>query len=50
VLVSAPHARAPDAAAALAPANRAGGGNSEQNVSPQTPLPAQKTMNVGTAR
>jgi protein TonB len=49
VLVNARHARAPDEADALAQANLDGGGNSEQKVTPKTPLPPQKTIKEGTA-
>jgi len=49
VLVNARHARAPDKADALAQANVDGGGNSDRQVRPKTPLPAQEVRRDGNA-
>ncbi|KAI5913043.1 hypothetical protein PA01_18600 [Azoarcus sp. PA01] len=49
VLVNARHARAPDKAEALAQANVDGGGNSDRQVRPKTPLPAQQVRRDGDA-
>ncbi|MCC4115404.1 TonB family protein [Aromatoleum toluclasticum] len=47
VLVNARHARAPEKADVLAQANLDGGGNSEQNARPKSPLPPQPTQRDG---
>src|SRR5574337_1658653 len=47
VLVNARHARAPEKADVLAQANLDGGGNSEQNARPKSPLPPQPTRRDG---
>ena len=47
VLVNARHARAPEKADVLAQANLDGGGTSEQNVRPKSPLPPQPTQRDG---
>lgn len=49
VLVNARHAKAPDKADVLAQANLDGGGTSEQNVRPRSPLPPQPTQQQGDA-
>ncbi len=49
VLVNARHERAPDKAEVLAQANVDGGGASEQEVRPTTPLPPQETQRDGDA-
>lgn len=49
VLVNARHARAPEKADVLAQANLDGGGNSEQNARPKSPLPPQPTQRDGDA-
>lgn len=47
VLVNARHARAPEKADVLAQGNLDGGGNSEQNARPKSPLPPQPTQRDG---
>ena len=49
VLVNTRHAKAPDKPDVLAQANVDGGGNTEQNVRPSTPLPPQPTRRDGDA-
>jgi protein TonB len=49
VLVNTRHAKAPDKPDVLAQANVDGGGNTEQNVRPSTPLPPQPTRQDGDA-
>ena len=49
VLVNARHARAPDKAEALAQANVDGGGNSDRQVRPKSPLPPQQVRRDGNA-
>nr|WP_230976875.1 energy transducer TonB [Pseudothauera rhizosphaerae] len=49
VLVNARHAKAPDKADVLAQANLDGGGTSEQNLRPRSPLPPQETRREGDA-
>lgn len=49
VLVNTRHAKAPDKADVLAQAPVDGGGNTEQNVRPSTPLPPQATRQDGDA-
>lgn len=49
VLVNTRHAKAPDKPEALAQANADGGGNTEQDVRPSTPLPPQPTRQDGDA-
>ncbi len=49
VLVNTRHAKAPDKPDVLAQANVDGGGNTEQNVRPSTPLPPQPTRREGDA-
>ncbi|NMG17888.1 energy transducer TonB, partial [Aromatoleum bremense] len=49
VLVNARHARAPDKAEALAQANVDGGGNSDRQVRPKSPLPPQEVRRDGNA-
>jgi protein TonB len=49
VLVNTRHAKAPDKPDVLAQANADGGGNTEQNVRPSTPLPPQPTRQDGDA-
>lgn len=49
VLVNARHARAPDKAEVLAQANVDGGGTSEQNLRPKSPLPPQDAHKNGDA-
>ena len=47
VLVNARHERAPEDATALAQANLDGGGTTDQDVSPTTPVPAQEASQDG---
>ena len=49
VLVNTRHAKAPEKPDVLAQANVDGGGNTEQNVRPSTPLPPQPTRRDGDA-
>lgn len=49
VLVNTRHAKAPEKPDVLAQANVDGGGNTEQNVRPSTPLPPQPTRREGDA-
>ena len=49
VLVNTRHAKAPDKPDVLAQTNVDGGGNTEQNVRPSTPLPPQPTRRDGDA-
>ena len=49
VLVNTRHAKAPDKPEVLAQTNVDGGGNTEQNVRPSTPLPPQPTRRDGDA-
>ncbi len=49
VLVNTRHAKAPDKPDVLAQANVDGGGNTEQNLRPSTPLPPQPTRRDGDA-
>lgn len=49
VLVNTRHAKAPDKPEVLAQANVDGGGNTEQNLRPSTPLPPQPTRRDGDA-
>jgi protein TonB len=49
VLVNTRHAKAPDKPDVLAQANVDGGGNTEQNLRPSTPLPPQPTRQDGDA-
>ena len=49
MLVNTRHAKAPDKPDVLAQANVDGGGNTEQNVRPSTPLPPQPTRQDGDA-
>lgn len=49
VLVNARHARAPDKAEALAQANVDGGGNSDRQIRPKSPLPPQEVRRDGSA-
>jgi protein TonB len=49
VLVNARHAHAPDKAQVLAQSNLDGGGNSEQDVRPKSPLPPQEARREGDA-
>lgn len=49
VLVNTRHAKAPDKPEVLAQANVDGGGNTDQNVRPSTPLPPQPTRRDGDA-
>ena len=49
VLVNTRHAKAPDKPDVLAQTNVDGGGNTEQNVRPSTPLPPQPTRQDGDA-